>query len=142
MIKNFNYFLIILLLLVGGCKEEDPGFTSLIGSWIYTTPDNKIEVTFDIVGGTTEILVIQNQTIKVDGVEGRAELQTDKVTETTIGMIRINANDAILTYPYNIVFNKLKASEDFSTLAVEEAIYTFPWTVSQTLTEIEIVRKR
>ena len=135
------FYLLFVLLLAGGCKEEDAGFSSLIGSWIYTTPDEKIEVTFDIVGGATQLLIVQNQTIKVDGVEGKAELQSDNVTETTIGMIRINANDAGLIFPYNIVFNNLNAKADFSTIEVEEAIYTFPWTTSNTLSDIEIVRK-
>lgn len=138
--KNIFYLSLVIFLL-SGCQEKDPGFTSLIGSWKYSTPDDKIAVTFDIVGGSTELLVIQNQSIAVDGVDGKAELESDGVQETTIKSLRINANDPGLTYPYNILFTNLKASEDFSTLEAEMAAYTFPWTTSNTLTNIQIVRK-
>ncbi len=134
-------FILILVLFLAGCKEEETGFTSLIGGWKYTTPDEKIEVTFDIVGGDTELLTIKNQTIKVDGEAGNANLQFSNITETTIDLIRINANDAALIYPYNIVFNNLTASPDFSSIAVESASYTFPWPGTITISDIEIVRR-
>lgn len=135
-----TFYLLFIVLMIG-CKEEEQGFTSLLGKWIYTTPDEKIEITFDITAGTSEILSVGNQTIKVEGVEGKAEIQTEVITETTIGMIRINANDKDLVYPYNIVFKNLSASTDFSAIEVEEAIYTFPWTDNITLNDIQIVRR-
>ncbi len=135
-------FCLFLLVLMAACsKEEDPGFTSLLGSWQYTTPDEKIVVTFDIVGGTSDVLAIQKQTIVVDGREGRAEVQANDIQETSIGSVRINANDAALTFPYSITFNKLTPNEDFTAIRVEEATYIFPWPTSNPLSNIEIMRK-
>lgn len=139
--KVVSFCLFVLFFALGCSKDEEIGFTSLIGSWTYTTPDEKIKVTFDIIGGTTEILSIQNQLIVVDGVEGKAEVQAEDVTETTLGRIRINANDAGLTFPYNITFNKLSGSSDFSVIDVEDATYTFPWPDSNSLNSIQIVRR-
>jgi hypothetical protein len=138
--RIFGYLLIIFTCFTA-CKEDETGFTSLIGNWSYTTPDEKIEVTFDIVGGDTELLEIQNQTIKVDGVDGMSNLQFDNITEASITLIRINANDAALVFPYNITFNNLSASPDFGTIDVEEATYTFPWQNIVTLNDIQIVRR-
>lgn len=133
---------IVAITLLFGCGNEDEvGFTSLIGSWTYTTPDEKVKIEFDIVGGDTELFAVKNQKIFVEEQEGKAEVQTEAITETTIGRIRINANDADLVWPYNIAFKNLKASEDFSVIEVEEAIYTFPWPDSNTLTNIEITRR-
>lgn len=136
-----NVFLILLLLVSGCGKDDEVVFTSLLGSWTYATPDGKIKVTFDIVGGTTDLLAIQNQKIIVDGQEGRAEIQIENVEEKTIGSLRINANDAKLVSPYNIVFTKLSASADFTTIDVEEATYTFPYPTVNPLSNIKIVRK-
>jgi len=135
-------FVLAWCLLAGACgKEDDPGFTSMIGSWQYTTPDEKIKVTFDLVGGTTEVFSVKNQTITVDGQEGRAEVQADNLSETGIGSIRINANDAALTFPYNIMFNDLSPNEDFTVIKVKDATYVFPWQNNNSLTDIEIVRR-
>jgi len=134
-------YLIVVAVVLFGCSEEEVGFTSLIGSWTYTTPDEKIKVEFDIVGGDTEILAVSNQKIFVEGQEGMAVAQTENVTETAFGRIRINANDASLVRPYNITFTNLKASADFSVIEVEEANYIFPWPDGNELTNIEIVRR-
>lgn len=136
-----NVFLILLILVSGCGKDEEVGFTSLLGSWTYVTPDGKIKVTFDIMGGTTDLLAIQNQKIVVDGQEGRAEIQTENIEEKTIGSLRINANDVKLVSPYNIVFKKLSANADFTAIDVEEATYTFPYPTVNPLTNIKIVRK-
>jgi len=134
--------LIVATTLLFGCSNDDKvGFTSLIGSWTYTTPDKKIKVEFDIVGGDKELLAVKNEKIFVDGQEGKAEVQTEAITETTIGRIRINANDADLVWPYNIAFKNLKASSDFSVIEVEETTYTFPWPDSNALTNTEITRR-
>ncbi len=139
--------LLLGLLLLGGCSgEDDVGFTSLIGSWTYTTPDNKIEVSFDIVGGSDEILSLQGQSIVVDGVEGKAEIQFEGTTETTIDKVRINANDAALVYAFNITFNNLSANADFTELNAESATYTWPWSstsgpTNNALENTSIVRK-
>ncbi|HEY5691786.1 MAG TPA: hypothetical protein VIS49_10035 [Cyclobacteriaceae bacterium] len=138
---RFFGFLLTLFIFLIGCKEEETGFTSLIGEWKYTTPDEKIEITFDIVGGGTELLTIKNHTIKIDGSEGNANIQFSNVTETSIDLIRINANDAGLIYPYNIAFNNLSASPDFTIIEVESASYTYPWPNTITLDDIQIVRR-
>ena len=138
---RFVALVLVLFPFLIGCKEEEVGFTSLIGEWKYTTPDEKIEITFDIVGGDTELLTIKNQTIKIEGSEGNANIQFSNVTETSIDLIRINANDAALIYPYNIAFNNLSASPDFATLDVESASYTFPWPNTINLSDIQIVRR-
>lgn len=138
---RFVGLVLVLFSFLIGCKEEEVGFTSLIGEWKYTTPDEKIEITFDIVGGDTELLTIKNQTIKIEGSEGNANIQFSNVTETSIDLIRINANDAALIYPYNIAFNNLSASPDFATLDVESASYTFPWPNTINLSDIQIVRR-
>ena len=141
--KLRKLILIAVLLFAGiGCSEDDEvGFTSLLGSWTYTTPDNKIVVTFDITGGSTELLAIQNQTIVVDGIEGVAVAFTEEILETTIGRLRINANDATLTYPFSIDFNNLSANNDFTEINVETATYTWPWPTINNLENIQIVRK-
>lgn len=138
---RFFGLLLILFSFLIGCQEEETGFTSLIGEWKYATPDEKIEITFDIVGGETELLTIKNQTIKIDGSEGNANIQFSNITETSIDLIRINANDAALIYPYNISFNNLSASPDFATIKVESVSYTYPWPNTNTLNDIQIVRR-
>jgi hypothetical protein len=138
---RFISLLLIVISFLTGCKEEEMGFSSLIGEWEYTTPDEKIEITFDIVGGDTELLTIKNQTIKIEGNEGNANIQFSNITETTIDLILINAYDAVLIYPYNIAFNNLSASPDFTTIEVENASYTFPWPNTIILNDIQIVRR-
>lgn len=138
---RFISLLIVVFSFLIGCKEEEAGFSSLIGEWKYTTPDEKIEITFDIVGGDPELLTIKNQTIKIDGSDGNANIQFSNITETTIDLIRINANDAALIYPYYIAFNNLSASPDFTMIEVESASYTFPWQNTITLSDIQIVRR-
>lgn len=134
-------------LLAGSCSEdEETGFTSLIGAWKYETPDKKIIVEFDIAGGSTTILAIENPKIFVDGTEGKAFVQAEDITETTMSKLRINANDAALTYPFDIVFNELTASTDFKTINVKSATYIWPWSpsagpTSNSLSEIQIVRR-
>jgi len=122
-------------------KEDEVGFTSLIGSWTYTTPDEKITVSFDIVGGDSELLKVTNQLIVVEGKEGRAEVQTEGITESNIGRIRINANDAELVKPYDIIFSNVSASDDFTVMNVEEVTYIFPWPQSNVLNNVQIKRK-
>lgn len=133
--------MIAVFVLLFGCGEDEAGFTSLIGSWTYTTPDEKIKVDFDIVGGNPEILAVTNQKIFVEGKEGKAEVQTELITETTFGRIRINANDADLVRPYNITFTNLKANADFSLIEVESATYIFPWPDEHELTNVKIMRR-
>ncbi|MGE0589892.1 MAG: hypothetical protein AB7O48_15045 [Cyclobacteriaceae bacterium] len=135
---------VTLLVSCGG--DDDPGFTSLLGSWTYTTPDGKIKTTFDIVGGDTEILKFENQTIEVDGSEGRAEIQVENIAELSIGKVRVNANDVDLVYSFDITFNDLAASDDFTVINVATASYTWPWSATSgpttnQLENIQILRK-
>lgn len=134
--------LIAITILLFACdNKEKVGFTSLIGAWTYTTPDEKIKIEFDVVGGNTELLAVKNQKIFIEGQEGKAEVQVEDIAENSFGSIRINANDADLVKPYSITFTHLEASSDFSVIAVKEATYTFPWSNDNALTDIEIVRR-
>lgn len=137
---------LLIFLLMGCGGDDDPGFTSLLGSWTYTTPDGKIITTFDIVGGDTEVLAFENQTITVDGVDGRAEILVENVAETSVGKVRINANDVALVYSFNITFNDLSANDDFTVINVATASYTWPWSstsgpTANQLENIQILRK-
>ena len=139
-------YLLVGVLLWVACEDEDPGFTSLVGSWTYTTPDGKIQVSFDIGGGSTEILAINNPVIIVDGEEGTAVAVAQDIAETSIGKLRINANDVDLVYPFDIVFNDLSAAADFSAIDVVTATYTWPWSSTggptiNNLNDIQITRK-
>lgn len=138
----------LLLVFALGCsKDDDPGFTSALGSWTYTTPDESIKVNFDLTGGGTgEVLNIQNQVIFVNGTQGNAEKEIKNVDLPNIESIRINANDAKLVYSYYIIFKNLKVSEDFKSINVEEMSYTVPDGAGtslnniQTLNNVQITR--
>ncbi|HRW98960.1 MAG TPA: hypothetical protein P5280_05695 [Cyclobacteriaceae bacterium] len=142
-----NILIVVAVSFLISCGgDDDPGFTSLLGSWTYTTPDGKIKTTFDIVGGDTEILKFENQTIAVDGVDGRAEIQVENIAELSIGKVRVNANDVGLVYSFDITFNDLTASDDFTVINVATASYTWPWSATtgpttNQLENIQILRK-
>src|SRR5258708_30444039 len=99
--------LILMLLIMVGCtsKHKDPGFTSAEGKWTYTTPDSKMAVTFELVKSAASALAIQNQTIKIDGTGYFSAAQITGVSLPSIQKIRINANDAVAVFPYNIEFD-------------------------------------
>jgi len=136
--------IIFILIVFTAClsckKDKDPGFNSPAGSWAYTTPDGTIAVTFDVVASSSGFDV-QNQTIKVNGVEARAERTVTAFTATTVQKIRINANDTKVTYPYDINFNNGTVSGDFKTINVAEATYIYPWGTTKNLANITISRK-
>lgn len=139
--KRVILVIVIISLFTGCSKDDDTGFTSLIGLWTYTTPDEKIKVEFDVVGGDKDILNVINQKIYVEDEEGMANVEIESVAETSFGRIRINANDTDLVYPYDIVFTNLVASADFSMIEVETVTYIFPWGKSNELSNVKIERR-
>jgi len=121
-------------------KDKDPSLSSPEGSWTYTTPDSKIGVTFDVVTASSGFDV-KNQTIKVNGVDAKAEKTVTAFTSTGFQKIRINANDAVVTYPYDINFNNGVVSGDFKTITVPTATYSYPYGTTNNLSNITITRK-
>lgn len=135
-------YLLLFFLLIAGCssKHRDPGFTSVEGKWTYTTPDNKIAVTFELAKTSGNDLVIQNQTMKIDGTSYNSFGQIIAGVLPAIQKIRINANDAAAVYNYNIEFNNCSVSTDFKTIEVPTATYTWPWPTVNTLSSVKITR--
>ncbi len=125
--------LLLWCVLVFACKDKTPGFTSPEGKWTYITPDGKMGVTFEVIKISTTVFDVQNQTMKINDVLAKAEKQVVDFTATSIGKIRINANDAKAIYPFEIVFN-------FELINVPTAMYTYPWGTTITLTNIIIKR--
>jgi hypothetical protein len=125
--------------IAAGCSK-DPGLTSPVGNWSYTTPDGKIAVTFEVIKTSDNVFDIKNQTMKLDGTLVNAEKEVVAFTSTTIEKIRINANDSKAIFPYNIVFNNATISSDFKLINVPTATYTYPWGTTLTLSNITIVR--
>ena len=140
MMKHIVIVGLVVALVVGCKKDKDPGFTSPVGSWAYTTPDGNIGVTFDVVTASGSF-DIQNQAITVNGVVGKAEKTAEEFMQQTIKKIRINANDTKLVYSYDIVFNSCSISSDFKTITATNATYTYPSGTTNTLNNISIVRK-
>jgi len=133
--------LLLLLSIVAllSCKDDDPKFSSAEGNWTYTTPDGKIGIDFTLVkSGTT--WSVTNESITVDGTKGMAAVTFDNINPPTIGFIRINANDTKLTYPYYISFSGT-VSDDFTQIKGPDATYTWPENKTNQLTDITISRK-
>ena len=137
--KN-GLLLICLVALACSSKHKDPGFTSVEGKWTYTTPDSKVGVTFELVKTSSGDLTIQNQTMKLDGTLYQSAVLMTGVSLPAIQKIRINANDIVAVYPYNIEFDDCIVSSDFKTINVSSATYTWPWPTTHTLTVIKIRR--
>jgi len=131
---------LLTFFLLACSKDDGPKFTSPEGNWTYTTPDGKIAVTFEVIKSGTNF-DIKSQTITVDGTLCNAEKEVVNFTSTSVEKIRINANDAKVTYPFNIVFNSGVISDDFKKITVPVATYTFPWGTDVSLADIEITRK-
>jgi len=133
-------FIAVLSLISVGCSKSNSGPTSPEGKWTYTTPDNKINVTFDLVKTSTGSYDVQNQTIKIEGVSYNAEKQVTGVVIPAIASIRINANDAKAVYPYYVQFLNGTVSSDFRRIDVATGEYTFPWGTTVSLKTVSIVR--
>lgn len=132
--------LLFCFVIVAGCSDKDPGFTSPVGTWSYTTPDGKIAVTFQVTNTSADVFDVINQTMKLDGTLVNAEKEVVAFTSTTVEKIRINANDSKAVFPYNIVFNNATVSSDFKTISVPTATYTYPWGTTVALSNITIGR--
>lgn len=132
-------FFLTLVVALSCSKDDGPTFTSPEGNWAYTTPDGKIAVTFEVVKSGSAF-DLKAQTITVDGTLCNAEKEVVSFTATSVQKIRINANDAKVTYPFDIIFNGGTVSGDFKTIEVPNATYVFPWGKTNTLTDIQITR--
>lgn len=137
--------IVLVLIALCGCGKNDsepvPVFTSPDGMWIYTTPDKKIEVEFELKTTKTGTLQIQNTVIRVDGVQGAAAGMLTNVDLPFIEQIRINANDATLISPYFIQFTDCSISSTFNYISVSSAMYSYPYGTNHTLTGVVINRK-
>ena len=135
--------LIIVIYFVGAagaCSKSSSGPTSAEGKWIYTTPDGKITVNFDLVKTSSGSLDVQNQSLKINGAVYNSENEITGVSLPDIASIRINANDAKAVYPYSIKFLNGKVSGDFKRIDVADGEYTFPWGTTNALKNVSIVR--
>ena len=146
-IKSHITMRIFLLLLavasLWGCSDnDDEALTSAVGEWSYTTPDGKIGVIFDLAGGDNQVWDIQNEVIFVDGVQGKANKEISNTTLSTIGRIRINANDVALVSAFNITFEELTIREDFTAIDVKKVTYSWPISTLNTLDDVVITRNR
>lgn len=129
--------------MLSGCsKESTPGPSSAEGKWTYTTPDGKITVDFELVKTTAGSVDLQNSAIVVNGTtSGLTAGQITGVSLPDIAMIRINANDATLVYPYSITFSTAKVTSDFNSIVAANVEYTYPWGTLKSLTTVTISRK-
>ncbi|HEX8061520.1 MAG TPA: hypothetical protein VF473_11325 [Cyclobacteriaceae bacterium] len=139
--KTISVLCLALIVLLNACKKDDePKFASAEGNWTYTTPDGKISVDFTLVkSGTT--WTVTNQTIRVDGTAGNAEVITGTINPPAIQSIRINANDTKLTYNYNIEFDNGTVNSTYTKIDVASATYTWPINTTLSLKNISITRK-
>ena len=134
------FILISLVALVSGCSKSSSGPTSAEGKWTYTTSDSKMTVDFELVKTSSGSLDIQNQTMKVNGIQYSTEKQIAGVNLPTIASMRFNANDSKAVYPYYVQFLNGKVSSDFKKIEVPDGEYTYPWGTTVTLKGISIVR--
>jgi len=139
--RTISVLCLALIALLNSCKKDDePKFSSAEGNWTYTTTDGKISVDFTLVkSGTT--WSVTNQVIRVDGTAGNAEVLATGVNPPTIESLRINANDAKLTYDYSIEFDAGTVSSDYTKITVANGLYTWPIDKTNTLTNVTITRK-
>ena len=132
----------ISLVVLFSCKvnKDDPAFTSAEGKWTYTTPDSKIKIDFEVVKNATGTYQINGTSLAVDGKTVTPETQTDGINLPAIAMIRFNANDAGLVYPYSIKFISTTVSADFVSMTATSGAFTFPWGTTKNLSSITIKR--
>ncbi|HMJ68875.1 MAG TPA: hypothetical protein VK508_08270 [Cyclobacteriaceae bacterium] len=132
--------LLSLVVLMGSCGKDDPGFTSAAGTWTYTTPDGKIGVDFELKQDGTTWTVI-NQVIRVEGTTYKAEVMASGINPPAIGSIRINANDAKAVYAFFLLLSGATVSGDFKEIKVPDATYTWPHDKANQLTDVVVSRK-
>jgi len=139
--KTLSILSLALLSMLSGCDKDDgPEFTSPEGDWTYTTADGKISVDFTIIKSGSNFDA-EAKAMTVDGTSCESVLQAAGVTATTIGSIRINANDIKVTYGYVILFTDITISSDFKEMKVPGGSYTWPIDKTNQLTDITISRK-
>jgi hypothetical protein len=137
--REFIAWLLIVVLLVA-CGSDDPEFSSAAGVWTYTSPDGKIGVDFELVkNGSTWNAI--NPVIRIEGTTYNAEIVGSALTDTSIGSIRINANDSKAVYAYFILFSGGTIGGDFKEIKVPDATYTWPHNKTNVLTDVTINRK-
>ena len=127
-------------MIVAACSKSNSGPSSAEGNWTYTTPDGKIKVNFELVKTSSGSLDVQNQSIRIDGTVYMAEKEITGVSLPDIAKIRINANDAKITYPYYVQLLNGKVSGDFKRIDVPTGSYTFPYPTVVALANISVVR--
>jgi hypothetical protein len=132
--------LMSLVVLLGSCGKDDPGFTSAAGTWTYTTPDGKIGIDFELKQDGTTWSVI-NEVIHVDGTTYKAAVQASGINPPAIGSIRINANDSKAIYAYFLLTTGGEVSGDFKEIKVPGVTYTWPHNQTNQLTDIVVSRK-
>jgi VCBS repeat-containing protein len=139
--RTISTLCLALIVLLNACKKDDEAkFASAEGNWTYTTSDGKISVDFTLVkSGTT--WNVTNPVIRVDGTAGNAEVISSGVNPPAIQSIRINANDAKLTYDYSIEFDNATVNSDFTQITVPGGTYTWPIDKTNNLANITITRK-
>lgn len=137
--KRVLIWMVLIGTLLAACSKSSSGPTSAEGSWTYTTADSKISVTFQLVKNSSGSLDIQNQTFKLNGTVYESAAVISGVALPAIASIKINANDAKLTYPYYILFTGITVSSDFKKMNVPTGEYqTQSGTVS--LSAVSITR--
>ncbi len=119
------FLTVVIVVWISSCSKSSSGPTSAEGNWTYTTPDNKISVSFALVKNSSGSLDIQNSALKIEGVAYNSAAQISGVALPVIGSIRINANDAKAIYPYDIQFTNGSVSSDFKKINVPDAEYTY-----------------
>lgn len=136
------FLLLAMVVLMGSCGKDDDGpkFTSAEGTWTYTTPEDAISIDFTITKNGNSFSVVQ-QVMRIEGVECESIVQANNVEATTIGSMRINANDSKVTYAYFILFTDAEVSGDFTEIKVPGVTYTWPFNKTNNLTDITITRK-
>lgn len=137
------YGLLVILLVVTACSKETPApsFSSADGVWTYKTPDNNISVDFELKTTGGVLAIVNPASITVGGIQGIAAALMSGVALPAIGEIRINANDAGLVQPYSITFTTCSVNSTFTQITAVNVSYTYPWGTTNTLTNINILRK-
>jgi len=131
--------ILVVLLSCGKDKTEPaPTYTSIDGIWTYTIEGIAVEFELKTVG---DVLEIMNTSIVVDDVNGDAAGTLSGSDLPLIQQIRVNANDADLTYPYTVTFTDCMISTNFAIISAAKVEYTYPWGTFNTETGVTISRK-
>lgn len=131
--------ILVVLLSCGKDKTEPaPSYTSIDGIWTYTIEEIAIEFELKMTGDVLEII---NTSIVVDEVTGDAAGALSGTDLPLIQQIKVNANDADLTYPYTVTFTDCMISPNFAFISAAKVEYTYPWGTFNTEAGVVISRK-